>query len=92
MQSLISGYLPRNLEYPRYNLQNTRKIKKREDQRVDISFFFRIVNKIPMEGFTETKFGAKSKGWTIQRLPQPWIHPIISHQMQTILNMPTRFC
>jgi hypothetical protein len=23
MYSLISGYLPRNLEYPRYNLQNT---------------------------------------------------------------------
>jgi hypothetical protein len=23
MHSLISGYLPRNLEYPRYNLQNT---------------------------------------------------------------------
>jgi hypothetical protein len=25
MYSLISGYQPRNLEYPRYNLQNTRK-------------------------------------------------------------------
>jgi hypothetical protein len=23
MHSLISGYSPRNLEYPRYNLQNT---------------------------------------------------------------------
>jgi hypothetical protein len=23
MHSLISGYEPRNLEYPRYNLQNT---------------------------------------------------------------------
>jgi hypothetical protein len=23
MHSLISGYYPRNLEYPRYNLQNT---------------------------------------------------------------------
>ena len=23
MQSLISGYYPRNLEYPRYSLQNT---------------------------------------------------------------------
>jgi hypothetical protein len=26
--SLISGYYPRNLEYPRYNLQNTRKSRR----------------------------------------------------------------
>ena len=40
------------------------KIKKK-DQRVDTSFLLRIGNKIPMEGFTETKFGAEMKGWTI---------------------------
>jgi hypothetical protein len=34
-----------------------------------------------MEGVAETKFGAKTKGWTIQRLPHLGIHPIISHQM-----------
>jgi hypothetical protein len=28
--SLISGYWPRNLEYPRYNLQNTRKSRRRK--------------------------------------------------------------
>jgi hypothetical protein len=28
MHSLISGYQPRNFEYPRYNLQNTRKSRK----------------------------------------------------------------
>jgi hypothetical protein len=39
-----------------------------------------------MEGVTETKFGAKMKGWTIQRLPHPGIHPIISHQTQTLLH------
>jgi hypothetical protein len=38
---------------------------------VDTSFFLGIWNKIPMEGVTETKFGAKMKGWTIQILPQP---------------------
>ena len=38
---------------------------------MDTSFLPRIGNKIPMEGVTETKFGAKTKGWTIQRLPQP---------------------
>jgi hypothetical protein len=37
-------------------------------------------------------FGAETKGWTIQRLPHPGIHPIISHQMQTLLHMPARFC
>ena len=68
------------------------KIKKREDQWVDTSFLLKIGNKIPMKGVTETKFGAKTKGWTIQRLPHPGIHPIISHQTQTLLHMPARFC
>jgi hypothetical protein len=45
-----------------------------------------------MEGVTEKKFGAELKGWTIQRLPQPGIHPIISHRTQTLLHMPERFC
>jgi hypothetical protein len=30
MHSLISRYYPRNLEYPRYNLQNTRKSRRRK--------------------------------------------------------------
>ena len=30
IHSLISGYWPRNLEYPRYNLQNTRKSRRRK--------------------------------------------------------------
>ena len=47
-------------------------------------------NKTPLEGVTETKFGAKMKGWTIQRLPHPGVHPIISHQTQTLLHMPAR--
>ena len=41
------------------------KLKKKEDQSVDTSFLLRIGNKIPMEGVTETKFGAVTKGWTI---------------------------
>jgi hypothetical protein len=69
-----------------------KKIKKKEDQCMDSSFLLRIGNKIPMEGVTETKLGAKTKGWTIQRLPHLGIHPIISHQNQTLLNMPARFC
>jgi hypothetical protein len=65
---------------------------KKKDQSVDTSFLLRIGNKAPMEGVTETKFGAKMKGWIIQRLPHPGIHPIISHQTQTLLHMPARFC
>jgi hypothetical protein len=34
----------------------------------------RIGKKIPMEGVTETKFGAKTEGKTIQRLPGDLSH------------------
>ena len=43
-------------------------------------------NKTPMEGVTETKFGAEMKGWTMERLPYPGIHPIISIQTLTPLH------
>ena len=56
------------------------KLKKKEDQSVDTLFLFRMGNKIPMEGVTETKFGAETEGRTIQRLPHPGIHPINNHQ------------
>jgi hypothetical protein len=67
------------------------KIKK-EDQSVDTSVLLRIGNKIPIEGVTETKFGAEMEGRIIQRLPHPRIHHIISHQIQTLLDMLARFC
>jgi hypothetical protein len=68
------------------------KLKKKEDQMLDTSLLLKIGNKIPMEGVTETKFGAKTEGNTIQRLPHPGIHLIYNHQTQTLLHMPTRFC
>jgi hypothetical protein len=68
------------------------KLKKNEDQSVDTLPLLRIGNKTPMEGVTETKFGAETKGWTMQRLPHPEIHPIISLQTQTLLHTPRRFC
>ena len=40
------------------------KFKKNEDQSVDTLPFLRNGNKTPMEGVTETKFGAVTKGWT----------------------------
>jgi hypothetical protein len=41
------------------------KLKKNEDQSVDTLSLLRTGNKIPMEGVTETMFGAVTKGWTI---------------------------
>jgi hypothetical protein len=68
------------------------KLKKKEDQSVDTSILHRTGNKIFMEGFRETKFGAETEGRTIQRLPHLGTHPINNHQTQTLLHMPTRFC
>jgi hypothetical protein len=41
------------------------KLKKNEDQSVDSLPLFRIGNKTPMGGVTETQTGAETKGWTI---------------------------
>ena len=68
------------------------KLKKKEAQSVDTSFFLRMGNKIPMEGVTETKYGVETEEMTIQRLPHLGIHPINNHQTQILLHMPERFC
>jgi hypothetical protein len=68
------------------------KLKKKDDQSVDMSPLLRIGNKTSLEGVTETKFGAEMKGWIIQRLPHLGIHPLISHQMLTLLHTIARFC
>jgi hypothetical protein len=59
-----SGDSPKNLEYPRYKIQFAKhmKLKKNEDQSVDTLPLLRTGNKTPMEGVTETKFGAETKG------------------------------
>jgi hypothetical protein len=49
---------------------------KKEDHIVDSSILLRRGTKIPMEGVTETKFGAETEGMTIQILPNLGIHPI----------------
>jgi hypothetical protein len=41
------------------------KLKKNEDQSVDTLLLLGIGNKTPMEGVTETMFGAVMQGWTI---------------------------
>ena len=68
------------------------KLKENENQSVVTLPLLRIGYKTPMEGVTETKFGAETKGWTIQTLPHPGVHPIINHQTQTLLHMPAKFC
>jgi hypothetical protein len=55
-------------------------LKKKDDQSVDTSFLLRRGNRIPMEGVTETKFGAEPEG--IQGLPHLGIYPINHHQSQ----------
>ena len=59
--------LAQKLRISRYNVQFAKrmKLKKNEDQSVDTLPLLRIGNKTPMEGVTETKFGAVTKGWTI---------------------------
>jgi hypothetical protein len=41
------------------------KLKKNEDQSKVTLPLLRIGNKTPLEGVTETKFGAEMKRWTI---------------------------
>ena len=64
MYSMIRGYQPRNLEYPRYKIEFAKHLtlKKNEDQSVDTLPLFRIGKKTLIEGVTETQFGAETKG------------------------------
>ena len=80
------------LRIPKIQFAKHMKLKKNEDQSVDTLPLLRIQNKTPMEGVTETKFGAETEGRIMQRLLYPGIHTIISHQTQTLLHKPARFC
>jgi hypothetical protein len=66
--------------------------KKKEDQSEDTSVLLRRGNITPTGGNTEIKYGAETEGKAIQRLPHLEIHPIYSHQTQTLLWMPTNAC
>jgi hypothetical protein len=52
MHSLISGYQKPRIT--KIQFAKHKKIKKKEDQQVDTSFFPRIGYKIPIEGVAET--------------------------------------
>jgi hypothetical protein len=79
------------LRIPKIQFAKHKKLKK-EDQNLDTLILLIRGNKIPMDGVTETKFGAETEGMTIQKLPHLGIHPINNHQTQTLLQMPTRAC
>jgi hypothetical protein len=70
---------------PKIQFIDRMKSKKEEDQNVDASVLFRRVNKILTGGNMEAKCGAETEGKAIQRLPHLGIHPIYSHQTQTLL-------
>jgi hypothetical protein len=61
------------------------KLKKKENQSLGDLVLLRKENKILTGANTETKCGAETEGRAIQRLPHLRIHPIYSHQMQTLL-------
>jgi len=65
---------------------------KKEDQSVDASVLLRRGNKLLTGGNMDIKCGAETKGKAIQRLPHLGIHPIYSHQTQTLLWMPRSVC
>jgi hypothetical protein len=76
--------LAQKFRIPKIQFTKHMKLKKKEDQSVDTSFLLKTGNKIPMEGVTETKFGAEPEGMTSQRLPHLGIHSINNHQTQTL--------
>jgi len=68
------------------------KLKKKEDKNVDASFLLRSGNKILTGRNSGTKSGAGTEGKVIHRLPHLGIHPICSHQSQSLLMMPRSSC
>jgi hypothetical protein len=58
--------LVQKLRIPKIKFTDHMKLKKKEDHSVDTSVLLRRWVKIPMEGDTETKFGAETEGKAIQ--------------------------
>jgi hypothetical protein len=84
--------LSQELQIPKIKLTGHIKLKKEEDQSVDISVLLRRGDKMPMGGDRETKCGAETEGTAIQRQPHLGIHPIYTCQTQTLMWMPTSAC
>jgi hypothetical protein len=84
---MISGYLPKAP-----NNQDTihRPHEAQEEGRPKFGCFCSSYkeNKILTGANMELKYSAETEGKGIQRLPHLGIHPIYSHQTQTLLWMP----
>jgi hypothetical protein len=63
------------------------KLKKKEDQSMGALVLLKKGNNILLGENMETKCGAETEEKAIQRLPHLGIHPIYSHQTQTLLWM-----
>jgi hypothetical protein len=57
--------IAQKLRIPKVQFGKHMNLKKNEDQSAVTLPLLRIGNKTPMEGVTETKFGAEMKGQTI---------------------------
>jgi hypothetical protein len=57
--------LAQKLRIPKIQFAKHMKLKKKEYQRVERSFFLRMANKVTMEGVTETKFGDERGGTAV---------------------------
>jgi hypothetical protein len=57
--------LTQKLRIPKKQFAKHMKLKKKEDQSMDTWFLLRMGNKIPVEGATETNFGAQPEGMGI---------------------------
>ena len=68
------------------------RLKKKEDQSMEASVLLRKGKKILMGANMDTKYGPETEEKAIWRLFHLGIHPIHSHQMQTLLWMPRSTC
>jgi hypothetical protein len=71
--------LAQKLRIPKTQFTDHMRLKKKEDQSVDMLVLLRRGNKILMGANMEIKYGAETEGKTIQRLPHLGIHPIYNH-------------
>ena len=91
MHSLRSE-LAQKLEILKIQYTDHMKLKKKEDQSVDVLVLLRRRSKILTGANTMTKYRAETERKAIQKLPHLGIHSIYSHQTQTLFQMPRRSC
>jgi len=91
MPSLISGYFPQSSEYPRNNSQIIWSSRRKKTKMWMVQSFLEERTKYS-HGEIQGQSGEGTKEKVIQRLPHLGIHPICSHQTQSLLLMPRSAC